>query len=312
MKNITVNSDFKNIKEDIEILQKDLDSIKTKYVSIIEEIDASARSLDFNSWHDDIQKELSNYLNNNFRSDCNKVSKDLESGNFVSLYNSVTNLVTELGFCIECKERIDAKKEQISNTAEKVEETPTLEYWDYAKLSETGGQYEPQYVDNPVYTQLCNELSSLNTELSGYVTNCNIYLNIISSITFIGSFDKVDINESSINNYLPDCVYNTIPDNLSDDYHPDITIDYNHGVDSAHNIISKSMKLFRNYSIAEEGLHFMYNENDHCYYEVNQNLTDSTCIKAYDDIPYGESPFEHGYIPFSIDDLKKMSIISRR
>ena len=311
MINITENSNFKRIKNDIELLKKDLDSIKTKYLSVIEEIDTSVSSVDFNSWNDDIQKKLSNYLNNDFKNDCNKISIDLESGNFISLYNSVTNLITELDYCIECKEQIDTKKEQIANTDEKVEEPSTMGTWDYISLSEHGGQYEPQYTDNPVYAKLSNELSSLNTELSGYVTNCNNYLNTISSITFVGSFDRVGINNSSINDYLPSSVYNTIPDNLSDDYHPDITIDYNHGVDFAQNFISKSLKFYRNYSVSEEGLHFVYNENDHCYYEVNQNLTDSTCNIAFNDIPDGESPFEHGYRQFSIDDLKKVNIVSR-
>ena len=302
---ITKNSDFNSIKKEVEVLKKDLDNIKTKFIAAMKDVNSSAGSVDFNSWNDDIQKELDTYLNEDFKKGCDKISTDLESGNFVNLYNSVTNLNTELGFCIDCKARIDKTKEALRNTPKKVD-VP-----DPYKQTNSYGEYQPNYVDNPAYIGLKNELDGYKIELDGYVVNCNRFLTTISSITFIGNFDKVGVNDSSMNNSLPSSVYNEIPDNLSEDYHPDIIIDYEHGVDLAQNAITRFLGIFKNYPVSEKGLHFVYNEEDGCYYEVNQDLNNAYNNISYDSIPAGESPAYYGYKKFSFKDINKMRVLKR-
>lgn len=305
MISINKDSDFKSIKKEVVVLKKDLDNIKNKFVAAMKEINNSAESVDFSSWNDDIQKELDNYLNDDFKNGCDKISTDLESGNFVNLYNSVTNLITELGFCIDCKERIDNTETALTNTPAQVD------VQDPYQQTNIYGEYQPNYVDNPAYTGLKKELSGYKIELDGYVVNCNRFLNTIASITFIGTFDSVGVNDSNMNNGLPNTVYNEIPDNLSEDYHPDILIDYEHGVDLAQNFLTRFLRLFTNYPISEKGLHFVYNEADGCYYEINQDLNNANNVCLYDSIPAGESPGDYGYKPFSIKDINKMSVLNR-
>ena len=302
---ITKDSDFKSIKKEVVVLKQDLDNIKNKFVAAMKEINNSAGSVDFSSWNDDIQKELDNYLNDDFKNGCDKISTDLESGNFVNLYNSVTNLITELGFCIDCKERIDKTETALTNTPAQVD------VQDPYQQTNIYGEYQPNYVDNPAYTGLKKELSGYKIELDGYVVNCNRFLNNIASITFIGTFDSVGVNDSNMNNSLPSSVYNEIPDNLSEDYHPDILIDYEHGVDLAQNFLTRFLRLFTNYPVSEKGLHFVYNEADGCYYEINQDLNNANNVCLYDSIPAGESPGDYGYKPFSIKDINKMSVLNR-
>ncbi len=305
MISITKDSDFKSIKKEVVVLKQDLDNIKNKFVAAMKEINNSAGSVDFSSWNDDIQKELDNYLNDDFKNGCDKISTDLESGNFVNLYNSVTNLITELGFCIDCKERIDKTETALTNTPAQVD------VQDPYQQTNIYGEYQPNYVDNPAYTGLKKELSGYKIELDGYVVNCNRFLNNIASITFIGTFDSVGVNDSNMNNSLPSSVYNEIPDNLSEDYHPDILIDYEHGVDLAQNFLTRFLRLFTNYPVSEKGLHFVYNEADGCYYEINQDLNNANNVCLYDSIPAGESPGDYGYKPFSIKDINKMSVLNR-
>lgn len=304
MISIKETSDFQSLMEDVDGLKKDLDSIRKKYSSVLSEIDSSASSIDFNDWNDDIEKELNNYLSDDFKNGCNKISTDLESGNFVILYNSVSNLLTELLKCFQCKGKIDCLNNQLSNTSKTVQTGGEVTY-------DADGTAIIPTTDNFVYEELEKQLKLLKEELSGYVYNCNDYLKTISSITFVGTFNKVGINDLPGIDSSPSTCYNSIPDNLSEDYHPELIFDFEHGVDAAQNPITKFLRLFVNYPVSDQGLHFVYNEKDGCYYEVNQDLNNAGNVMNYEDIPEGESPSEYGYKPFSIDDINKLSVVVR-
>lgn len=297
MISITSNSDFITLKKLMETLKSDLDSLKTSYSQAINDINGSAGNIDFSSWEDEIKNELNSYLTDDFKSSCEKISNDLESGNYVSLYNAVTNLITELDFCIDCKKRIENKKIELSNTDQQVQEP--VNPW--VPSDETG----PKYVDNPTYTALKNELLDLKEELDGYIMNCKNYLTTIASITFTGTFDKVNVNTNTPSSTSPSSVYNQIPDNLSEDYHPDIYIDSAHTID-----LPGLWILNENYSETSEPLHFVYNEQDKCYYEVTQNLVGGE--RQYIGDSYKEeSPGDYGYVGINFDTLMNSKIKNR-
>ena len=59
------------------------------------------------------------------------------------------------------------------------------------------------------------------------------------------------------------------------------------------------------------GLHFVYNEQDKCYYEINQNLNSTDSLFPYEKIPEGKSPKEYGYIPRTPEELAGSTIVDR-
>ena len=310
MKHVNKNSDFMNIYKAVDELKLELESIKKKYSSVLSEIDSSTSSISFNEWDDDIEDELDNFLSKDFKNGYGKISSDLEDGNFVSLYNSVVNLLQELFLCFDTKIKINSYKEQLKNTPEKVIDTEA--YNELSIKDPSGGVSadEIPYTNNFVYDEMKNSITELDKKLDEHILKCNNYIDSISSITFTGTFDKVGVDDINGEFSRPDTYYNVIPETLSDDYHPDIIFDYDHGVDSIKNPILKFLKFGNIWSNSNDGLHFVYSEADGCYYEINQNLNNPEVLR-YDEIPAGDSPSKYGYRKFSISDMKNWSVIER-